>query len=311
MKIKFNALWLLCLLSACTPGELVHHSELELSLEASITPLQPLGRSFDSEGRSSFTTNDSIGFFNQDGKLSSWKLLPSGWNPSTPQHWKDKTSAHNFYAFAPYQKGATLTSISMPELDTQDGTLTQIQEFDFITASLSTTYATATNHAVSFNNTHAFKHIYALISLNLLPSSSGTTITLKGLSIEGSDFFTHTTYNFSATSTSRISKSLPSINKLTINTNTPLTAQGYTSYYLINPSAENRNFIIQITYEQDGQTRTAASSNIQAQLDSGKWLAYTLRFTPEGIILSGHTITGWDKETVTDEIQMTEVNPID
>lgn len=301
MKTHLSTLFVSAfLLTACSSASVDEPTaDSPISIHALIRQVQQGRASVSNEGVCSFTTNDHIGFFNADGTLSKWTYNGTSWETATPQKWKDKSSLHTFYAFAPYVDNVTLTSVSMPVLKSQTGDLTGINAYDFLTAKASVSFSTA-DGKVNFTEANALQHRNSLLTLIIKKTNETDAVTLDQLVLSGTDIASTSTYNLSTQETT-ISEHVSSI---TASPSTSISAEGYSSTFMIRPI--DTDVKVSITYTKDN-VACKAEGTITKDLLAGVWNQFTFRISQGVLTLVGNSIANWTREITADEIQINEV----
>jgi hypothetical protein len=120
--------------------DLVVNENYPISIEASIGDAGGSRYSGDEPNDAAFSNRDEIGLAYQVGEDAAtdfvkWTFNGRDWNQNESSlSWKNKDEEHTFYAFYPYVANAELTSVSMPLLTGQNGTMASVAERDFLVA---------------------------------------------------------------------------------------------------------------------------------------------------------------------------------
>lgn len=301
-----GACLLLSMLASCQQKEFLQHLNEEpvLSLKASVgTPEQGTRTQTDESGGSVFVEKDELGFFMpEDDEPVKWTLIGSQWVAESPLAWKDKVSSFSFCAYYPYSEEATTrTSVPMPDLGRQPGTLSGIGDFDFLTARCRQSYGETDNGTVSFTGASSFKHAYSFLSVKIKNALPGGEVLLKRVSFQGDNLFGCSTYHFGESEEedglSYVDASKSDV--LTFNFEEPVSVteeSGYTLYFLCNPSDLTGDTEFTISYQRDGLSYTASTNKLGKQFLAGKFYQFTLKLTKEELVLEGGEVTDWISE---------------
>lgn len=155
------------------PGEDTVCIHAEIGKEESRTSM--------SGSTASFTAGDQIGVFET---LTSRANAPysyngTAWSSTAPIYWRNGTSAHNFYAYYPYNATSSGTKVAMPVLSTQTISNAVSPASDMLVAS-------RLNQARTSGVGLTFRHAFALIQFNVKLSSLPLNInTLTRVTIRG------------------------------------------------------------------------------------------------------------------------------
>lgn len=313
-----GACLVLSMLAACQQKESLQHMSEEpvLHLKASVyAPVQGARTITDEAGSTSFSEGDELGFFMpEENEPVKWTLTDGQWVAESSLAWKDKVSSFLFCAYYPYSEEATTrTSVPMPDLSQQSGTLSGIGDFDFLTARCQTSYGETDNGTVSFTGSSSFKHVYSLIAVKIKKDLPEENVLLSQATFKGENLFGGTTYHFGEQEEedgiSYVDAS--KADALTFNFEEPVVVteeSGYTLYFLCNPAdlAEDTEF--SISYQRDGLSYTASTKKLGKQFLAGKFYQFTLRLTKEDLKLEGNEVTDWISEELP-EIAVDE-NPV-
>lgn len=181
------------LFTACTKDDSYDNCKDndKVSISALMAGLVPNSRTTDDGTNANWVTNDSIGLFctqsNPVANNLKYTYSGSSWSTVTPIFWKDYTTLHQFYAYAPYAGGNTLTAVKIPVLNTQTGTINPTHNVLYSNNQRAGINRPANNGSVPLT----FKHVLALIQLNIkidgtVPANTTlTSVTINGQAGEG------------------------------------------------------------------------------------------------------------------------------
>lgn len=310
-----GACLLLSLLASCRQNESLSNMSEEpaLHLSASVYTSEAGGRTVtDNSGATVFSDLDELGFFMpEENEPIKWTLTENQWVAESSLAWKDKVSSFLFCAYYPYSKSATTrTSIPMPDLSQQSGTLSGIGDFDFLAARCQTSYKETDNGTVSFTGSSSFKHVYSLVAVKIKKDLAEENVQLSQAAFKGGNLFGAATYHFGELEEedgiSYVDAS--KVDVLTFNYEEPVTLteeSGYTLYFLCNPSDLMEDTEFSISYQRDGLSYTASTSKLGRQFLAGKFYQFTLKLTKEDLKLEGDEVTNWVPEELP-EIEVEE-----
>ncbi|HJH65860.1 MAG TPA: fimbrillin family protein [Bacteroides mediterraneensis] len=315
-KEKFvGACLVLSMLASCQQKESLQHLSEEpvLHLKASVYAPEKASRTItDESGGTVFSEKDELGFFMpEENEPVKWTLTGSQWEAESTLVWKDKVSSFSFCAYYPYSEEATTrTSVPMPDLSQQSGTLSGIGDFDFLVARCQKSYGETENGTVSFTGPASFQHVYSLISIKIKNALPAGEVLLKRVSFQGDNLFGCSTYHFGELEeedgVSYVDASKADV--LTFNFEEPVSvteASGYTLYFLCNPSDLVEDTEFSILYQRDGLSYTASTNKLGKQFSAGKFYQFTLKLTKEELVLEGGEVVDWISEELP-EITMDE-----
>lgn len=181
------------LFTACTKDDSYDNCKDndEVSISALMAGLVPNSRTTDDGTNANWVANDSLGLFcTQSNPVASnlkYTYLSNNWSATTPIFWKDYTTLHQFYAYAPYASGNTVAAVKIPVLNTQTGTINSTHNVLYSNNQRAGINRPANNGTVPLT----FKHVLALIQLNIkidgtVPTGTAlTSATITGQVGEG------------------------------------------------------------------------------------------------------------------------------
>lgn len=251
-----------------------------------------------------WSANDSIGLFCTQSlpAANNLKYIYSGsnWTTPAPVYWKDSTSLHPFYAYYPYAAGNSVTSVPVPALNTQTGSINAAQNVLYSNNNAGGISKTGSGGTV----TMVFKHALALIRLEVVIDSvsvvSPTTLNSVTLTGAAADKVVPTTLASGATlniTSGTITNGSAVSNTVTATPATPvtLTKTPQAINILVLPGAFTLTLGITCTL-QDGTT-----GSVQAALTAGSATAfaadnkytYTVKLSRNAITIGTLTINPW------------------
>lgn len=316
-RMFVGAFMLLPLLAACQQNEILSDGSVEqpvLNLEASVYAPERGSRTItDEKGSTSFVEEDALGFFMpEDIQPVKWTLDGSRWVTESSLTWKDKVNRFMFCAYYPYSdESATISSIPMPDLSVQTGTLSDIGRLDFLSARCETSYNETDNGTVAFTGESSFKHVYSLISITIKKDLEEENVGLSQAKFQGTNLFSRSTYHFGKSAEEdglSLLESSP-LHSLTLSYEEPVALSGesgYTIFLLCNPAELMEDSEFSIAYQRDGISYTASTKRLGKQFLSGKYYRFILRLTKEDLKLEGSEITNWIPEELP-EIAVDEI----
>jgi hypothetical protein len=309
MKNKlFAAICCMILLAGCQQNEEFENSNnLQMSVEASIDNPNTASRyAGDAPNDIEFTNNDAIGISVNNEDFLQWTYNGSNWNASQITNWNDKSSSHKFIAFYPYAKNANLSSVPMPDLTKQNGTMASVATCDFLVTQKEQTYGE--NGTVSFTSNYAFKHVSSLVTINLKGEGELANATITNISITGTDILTPTTYSFTPADEdeSPITLNSEEENKkdlLSISPSHAMTSAGATFYFVLNPNTVELSGVkLSIKYTKTGDDEegkeylaelVGLGTTNTNKFDSGKQYSYSLKIAGGLLVITGNDIADW------------------
>lgn len=302
-EMKFRKkLWsclIMAFFSACQQAENVKEEsdDLRMSLIASINNQSnaPSGRYVgDAPGEEEFGSGDVIGVFRNGGGFSQWEYGSPSWTSEVPVYWPDKSNPYTFYAFFPYDEGASSDAVPMPDLLGQDGTFESVKARDFLVASVTQTYGG--NGLVNFNESHSFKHVSSLLKLVIPSGGDSKPFTLKNLKITGEDITSSTTYSFSKPGVNVVPGA--ESNVLDLELDHILKDGDLVLYCMVNAKSDNSaNVSLSIEYEADGELFVAQKNGFSDNLFSGGVMQeYTIRINGLELSVTGALIKEWEQD---------------
>ena len=316
----YAAICCLAMLAGCQQAEeIVNPSEeLPMAIEASIE--SQMGSRYVSENNDGtpnslvFTSGDKIGVFVDNRAAAQWtKGDGDNWT-STPNtiYWPDKVNSYDFYAFYPYQEATSITSVPMPSLAGQTGTIESLSACDFMVATALDKKYTDDNGKVSFTGeTNRFKHVSSLVAITILKESDLKESTISKISFEGAntssvleesgtDLNSTATYSFE---TNTVTPNICKVESADLNLSMTDKAKDHTLYFILNSSINLSDITFTITYKTGETQYTASKTGLgSSSLTSGKRYNFNLNITDGVLSISGCEIQGWGEGTSMDDI---------
>ena len=254
-----------------------------------------------------FSTGDQIGLFMEDSEVSLWEKNESGWGHMLNIFWPNKSDTkRKFYAFYPYPTDAQISAISkssipMPSLNNQSGTIASLSACDFMVATTQQAY-TEDNGKVSFTGTeNCFKHVNSLVAITILKESDLKKSTINNISFTATNIASTRTYSFTRTeSPIAISETSSSntIKSSALNLNMASTETNATLYFIVNSGIDLSDTIFSINYTTGGKTYTATKSGLgSGSFTSGSRYNFNLNITDGVLSITGAEIQEWGEGT--------------
>lgn len=313
-RLILTACFAVLFFTACQQEDVDGNFEnLPVSIEANIgdSSGEPVGRYVgDEPNEAAFALGDAIGLMVNEGSFVKWTYDGSKWSPTgNAVYWKDKDSDHQFYAFYPYKEnsGMSLTNVPMPDLSIQNGGISSLAEHDFLVASKSQVYGS--DGVVSFTKDEnaPFTHVSSLIQIVLKGDGDLKNATITGISIEGENITTLSSYSFDNgnvnldTDSDNVSNEM-----LAQGLNRQVNSTDQTFYFILNAGTVALSEMdLTIGYTSGNKTYKAelqgmGSSNVK--LERGKLYNYTLKISDGVLTMTGNEIKEWVDGGSMDEI---------
>lgn len=257
-------------------------------------------------GKSAFTQGNSIGMFAPGVEEAvEWTLADAGkWEPAVTLFWPNKTTPYTFYAFYPYAEAATTSSVPMPDLEMQDGTFNE--EFDFLVATNTCTYADTENGMVSFSGEeNQFKHVYSMLHLNF-KNSVENDLSLGTVKVQLPGLLTTHVYDFTL-GKPVVAPDGAAIDAITFAVGQNITAgQSHHVVFLANPTTDNQKLAVSISYEREGKQYTASAKASVQSLEASKQYSLNLDIQKNALSITGLEISEWSTGEIIDNLVMEE-----
>jgi hypothetical protein len=286
--------------------DLVVNENYPISIEASIGDAGGSRYAGNTPNVATFTEGDNIGLAYKVGtdnatSFVKWTLNDGSWNPATEMNWKNIGDDHTFYAFYPYNTGASLSVIPMPDLANQDGTMVSVAERDFLVATKTMKYSNGGK--VSFTGDDAFDHVSSLIVLTLKNAEDLASATINNITLTGTNLVAESTYSFDDGEVTWIdSRDSDDIMSANISTeNSAMVGDFRKFYFVVNSGTVNLSEVtLGITYTSaGGEVYKASKTDLSktgghTQFQKGHSYNYGITITTDQkLTISGHTINTW------------------
>ena len=254
-----------------------------------------------------FSSGDQIGLFMEDSEVSLWEKNESGWGHMPNIYWPNKSDTkRKFYAFYPYPTDAQTSAISkssipMPSLNNQSGTIASLSACDFMVATTQQAY-TENNGKVSFTGAeNCFKHVNSLVAITILKESDLKESVINYISFSAPDIASTRTYSFTRTeSPIAISETSSSttIKSSALKLNMASTETNATLYFIVNSGIDLSGTTFSINYTTEGNTYTAIKKGLgSGSFTSGSRYNFNLNITDGVLSITGAEIQEWGKGT--------------
>jgi hypothetical protein len=222
--------------------------------------------------------------------------------------WKNIGDDHTFYAFYPYNTGASLSVIPMPDLANQDGTMTSVAACDFLVATKTQSYSDGAT--VSFTGDDAFDHVSSLVVLTLKNTANLASATIRSISLTGTNLVAPTTYSFidneetDADEADKVSLDGTAVNEMISDFSDVVMNGDKVFYFVVNSSTVPRKDVtLSITYQLENEeiytaTKVGLHKNNEdnGYFDSGYFYNYGITVSTGNVLtITGHTINTWQK----------------
>ena len=279
--------------------------KLPVSIEANIGNSydEPVGRYVgDEPNEAAFALGDAIGLMVNEGSFVKWTYDGSKWSPTgNAVYWKDKVNNHQFYAFYPYEykDGMSLTNVPMPDLSGQDGSMAEVAKRDFLVATKTQAYGS--NGVVSFTKDEnaPFTHVSSLIQINIKGNGDLKNATITGISIEGENITTLSSYSFDNgnvnldTDSDNVSNEM-----LAQGLNRQVNSTDQTFYFIVNAGTVSLSDVdLTIAYASATKKYKAKLQGLGAGTEEfvrGKQYSYTLKVSDGVLAMTGNEIKEWE-----------------
>ena len=201
---RMSFVWSCCVMTffvACQQAEVenLEADDLRMSIVASINNQKETPDSRyvgEDPDNVDFTEDDAIGLFVDNNPVVEWVYdEENNWSSGEKVvYWPDKTKSHTFRAFYPYAETESYTSVPMPSLLNQTGTIKSISECDFLVATKSQSYTDG--KTVEFKETASFKHVSSLLKLTFNGGGDLEGSVLTKITVTGNGLVASSTYAF-------------------------------------------------------------------------------------------------------------------
>jgi hypothetical protein len=299
------------LLASCgdvtVPSENASENGLSVSLLTEIEQTSTR-TAMDSNGVSTFQTNDKIGLIMNKTSFSCWTLNGSTWSSTTSVYWNDKSTQHTFEAFYPYAACSDREKVPVPVLTEQSGSLSDLASYDFLVASASL-YYTTNNGIVAFTGDNAFEHKLTLVKLNLKFSDDMKDAHLNSLTLSATGLATRMYYSFDEELLWEVDDDEEDVvsrakdndeeedaddNSDNTLTSTPDVTVGNTThsfYYVLNPVSEA--ITVTLNYTTNDKTYTASGTLTNGETSTGNQYETSVTVNDNVLSVGTFTISKW------------------
>jgi hypothetical protein len=247
-----------------------------------------------SESSSYFTTNDQMGLVMDGESFSCW-TYSNGWAASTAIYWPDRDQNHTFCAYYPYAAASVSTAIPMPDLSKQSGLSTDLRQYDFVAATVTTDYASTSNGVVKFTSSNALQHKLSLVKLALSNAKDLQGSTINKVVWTASGLTTTATYSFT---TDEVTYSTTAANTLTSEPSLTMSGTTQNLQYICNPKAASGDLALEIHYTNtQNQTKVASTTLSGKELAAGKQHTCSVSVEGDVITIDEITVADWGEGT--------------
>ena len=273
-------------LSSCNDEKIEFRQDLPVELYVEVGETKLSKTVTDIDGHVTFSGNDQIGLFVPERSTPVvWKYENSDWTTSETVFWKNRTDDFEFHAYYPCDEvsGVTLSSVPMPNLTIQTGSLAEIGKYDFLAGSCTTSYST-NNGLVTF--------------LNINGLSSADDMEITGCKFSGEGIVTPHVYSFE--SAGMVKSGVDIKSNLDISgLSYTVTGDPYTIAVLINPVTLNVPLNFTLEYNKGG-LGYEASADLGKSFAGGSFNRITLILVDEKLQMSGIEVDKWNVITLDD-----------
>ena len=316
-NLSFLAILATILLTGCQQTEDLEntHEELLVSIKASIENTASSRYASDNKNGTpnslKFVSGDKIGLFMEDSEVSIWTKTESGWEHAPNIYWPNKSETKRyFYAFYPYPTNTETTTISkssvpMPSLKNQSGTIESLSACDFMVATAQQAY-TDNNGTVLFEEGNSFKHINSLIAITILKESDLENSTINSISFGASNIASTTTYSFTNTESPVSINKTEELNLLEsseLGISMAEQESNETLYFILNSGIDLSETTFRINYTTGTKSYTATKTDLgRVILESGNRYNFNLNITDGVVSITGGEIEAWGEGNDMDDI---------
>ena len=295
------------LLMACENQDFKGNEEIpgnNLRVEAEIAASGAhLSRTSTTEsGTVTFASGDRIGFYMpEDEQSGAWTFVDEVWTSDKTYSWPDKAQTYNFCAYYPFTASEARTAITMPDLSTQTGTLAGLKTLDFLAARCEASYSTKSG-VVSFTGEQSFKHVYAMMVVNLRTNAETKGSVLTDLTLKSEGIVSPHTYHFGMFAEGDgMTLAGGAVGELALsNLETEITTLGIKQYLIVNPLPKMQDVEITIQYTREGQTYTASTKVSAATVQEGNLNKLNILVKKSGLVIEGNTVEDWTENDLGD-----------
>lgn len=277
--------------------------ELQMSLVASIgSPNNTVTSRYAGIDPNSvnFEEGDDIGLFIDDKPALKWVFSNQKWNPDNIVYWTDKNQNHTFNAFYPYQEASAVTEVPMPSLLEQTGMMENLDNYDFLVASVSQSYGD--NGVVEFCGNYSFKHVSSLLQLTLEAGGDVDNSTITGITVNGADIVASSTYSFKdgKVNLTRDENS----DELTVPLSYKMNGEDVSFYLMVNEKLDPATVVtLSISYTTGEKNYVAEMTNFAGNtFVGGARQHYSLTIKDSSLKITGSSISSWDEGEALDNL---------
>lgn len=275
------------------------YNDNQISVSALMEGMTPGTKVTDDGTNASWETNDVIGLFcaqsNPAAANAQFTYSGSTWSAGTPVYWKDYSTLHKFYAYAPYASGNTVTAVAVPLLNSQNGTITSAQNLLY-SNNLDAGIAKTSNGG---NASLTFKHALSLIQLNIVTDNSvpsGTKLSSAVISGGASDAVT--TSGAGATlnvQTGVITGNSATSNSITVQPASPVTLSStpITLNVLLLPVTSSLTLVVNTAFSDSSTGSAQISMGASSTFAQFTKYTYTVTVSRNAITITGMSISPW------------------
>jgi hypothetical protein len=247
----------------------------------------------------SFKEEDNIGLFVDNEEAVQWTYDGSDWFTAGNMivYWPDKTKEHTFRAFYPYADASSYESVPMPDLSSQDGTIENLEEYDFLVATSVQKYSDGGIVDFQSKNT-SFEHVSTLLKFNFLEGGDLSGMVINNVTLKGGNIVAPSSYSFSNGGVVTLTPD----NSSDVLTVTPT---GQKTFYLIVHENQTPNPAVELTVEYDvnGETYVAKSENfVKVGFVGGMCQDYTITIQNSSLVIEEAAILPWGTGETLDNI---------
>lgn len=243
-----------------------------------------------------FKAGDNIGLFVDSKPAVEWIYNNGSWSPvGGIVYWPNKNE-HTFRAFYPYDETDDYTSVPMPSLLNQDGSIESISACDFLVTTKSQSYSEG--GAVTFNKVdeetdYSFKHVSTLLKLTFKEGVDLSGAILNKVTIEGNNIVSPSYYSFED-GTVTLAPDEDS-NVLTATDLTYDMDSEENLYFIVNETQNPTTpFKLLVEYSVNEKSYMAQMSGFASNsFVGGMCQSYTITIQNNSLVISGAEISPW------------------
>lgn len=256
----------------------------------------------DENGLSSFAEGDCIGLFIPGTEYAGeWSYDGYVWSTGSNPTWENREDDFEFCAFYPCSSGdITRESVTMPDLTSQTGKLSDIGEKDFLVARCVTSYSD-NDGVVSFTGSNSFEHVYSLLHVSIVTQDDNDVL-ITGCRFVGDGIVEKREYMFGsgAAEDETVSVGSSEGSTLEIDYNPSVSVSGGLDVVvMINPLPDGTYLDFSLFYEKDGNPYVAEVT-LPGEFYKGNYNKIKLSWVKEGLIIQNNEIKDWNVITTDD-----------